>query len=94
MRPSHLTLLVIALLTTLTASAADTVRIKNLKVLAAIYRGEPGADKYMTDHDVLMCKNGLEVGRAFYFRNSLAASTSNSTSRPTMPSLPTTPAPP
>lgn len=71
MRTKSLILAVIALSSVVGVSAAQTVRIKNLKVLAAIYRGTPGSDKYMSDHDVTMCKNGLEVGRAFYYRNSL-----------------------
>ncbi|MEW6251396.1 MAG: PA14 domain-containing protein [Planctomycetota bacterium] len=57
------------------APAADkphTMRVKNLRTLAIIYRGAPAAKDRMDDHALLQAKNGLELGRAFYFRNSRA----------------------
>jgi hypothetical protein len=54
------------------AGAENTMRVKNLKVLAVIYRGTPGEKDYMDDHTVTMARDGLEVGRRFYFRNSRA----------------------
>ncbi len=54
------------------ALAAETMKVKNLKVLVPIYRGAPDDDNRMSDHDVLMARNGLELGRLFYFRNSRA----------------------
>lgn len=54
------------------ALADNTIRIKNLRVLAAIYRGATDAEQRMDDHAVTMAKGGLELGRLFYFRNSLA----------------------
>jgi hypothetical protein len=54
------------------AWADGTVRVKNLKVLAVIYRGTPDTKEWMDDHAALMARNGLEVGRRFYFRNSKA----------------------
>lgn len=54
------------------AHAADTARVKNLKVLAAIYRGAPDDKNRLTDAQIAQCENGLELGRLFYFRNSRA----------------------
>ncbi len=69
MRPAHL-------LTTLVlcsaALADNTVRIKNLKTLCVVYRGDPKAENHMSEHDVVMAQKGVELGRLFYFRNSLA----------------------
>ncbi len=66
-------LITLAILTTTTAAFADNiVRIKELKVLAVIYRGAEGADDRMSEHDITRAKNGLELGRLFYFRNSRA----------------------
>ncbi len=48
----------------------DVVRIRNLKTLCVIYRGDPAADNHMDDHAVEMARNGAELGRLFYFRNS------------------------
>lgn len=68
--------LVLALALTLysvgTALAENVVQVKNLKVLAVIYRGEVDAKDRMDDHAVTMAKKGLELGRLFYYRNSRA----------------------
>lgn len=55
-----------------TLQAQDTLRVKNLKVLAAVYRGAPDDEKRMADHDVEACRRGFELARLFYFRNSRA----------------------
>jgi len=52
------------------AGAAESIRVKNLKVLAVIYRGGPSDAKHMDEHEVLQARNGVEAGRLFYFRNS------------------------
>ena len=54
------------------AGAPRTMQVKNLKTLAVVYRGEPGTDKYMDDTVVTQIRNGFELGRLFYFRNSRA----------------------
>lgn len=64
--------LVLACAATGAASAANTVRIKNLHVLNVVYRGQPGAKDYMDEHAVTQARNGCELGRLFYFRNSRA----------------------
>jgi hypothetical protein len=54
------------------ALADGTVRVKNLRVLAVVYRGAEGAQERMDGHAILLARNGLELGRRFYFRNSAA----------------------
>jgi len=68
----HVLALTLAAGMIVSAAADQTVRIKNLKVLAVIYRGAPDEESRMDDSTVEMVKNGLEVGRLFYFRNSSA----------------------
>ncbi|MGD8453138.1 MAG: PA14 domain-containing protein [Phycisphaerae bacterium] len=53
-------------------AVADTLRIKNLKVLCVIYRGDPAGAEHMDDQAVQQAINGLKFGRMFYFRNSRA----------------------
>lgn len=54
------------------AVAAGTVRVKNLKVLAVIYRGAEDDAARMDERAVAKARAGLELGREFYFRNSRA----------------------
>ncbi|MCG3128450.1 MAG: hypothetical protein CHACPFDD_03339 [Phycisphaerae bacterium] len=56
---------------TLVPASAD-VRVKNLKTLVVIYRGDRGSKEYMSDADVESARAGVELGRLFYFRNSAA----------------------
>jgi hypothetical protein len=55
------------------ASGADAqpgkVTIRSLKVLAVIFRGTDSDKNRMSDADVQGCKNGIDYGRLFYFRN-------------------------
>jgi hypothetical protein len=50
--------------------AAGTMRVRSLKTLCVIYRGDPAAADHMDDHAVEMARSGAELGRLFYFRNS------------------------
>ncbi|MBN2446098.1 MAG: hypothetical protein JXO22_05210 [Phycisphaerae bacterium] len=68
MRFSVVTMLLLAAV----AANAQTMKVNNFKTLAVIYRGDPGSADYMDDAQVELVKNGFELGRAFYFRNSLA----------------------
>jgi hypothetical protein len=54
-------------------AAADvaTLKVKNLKVLVPIYRGEPGSAEYIDDAHLGRIERGLETGREFYWRSSL-----------------------
>ncbi len=63
---------ILILTTALAMAAADqsTVRIKNLKTLCVVYRGDPAAENHMDDAAVASAKKGIELGRLFYFRNS------------------------
>lgn len=54
------------------ASGAPTVRVKNLHVLVVIYRGQSGSKDHMDERAVAQARNGCELGRLFYFRNSRA----------------------
>lgn len=56
-----------------TAAYGDaTVRIRNLKVLAVIYRGGPGDGAHLDAAAVRRAQAGFELARGFYFRNSRA----------------------
>ena len=57
-------------LVAISSAPADTVRVKNQKTLVVIYRGEPDAENRMSDEALEQCKNGIELGRLFYWRNS------------------------
>ena len=54
------------------ASAAEqpNLTIRSLKLLAVIYRGAPADQGRMSDSDVEGARNGIALGRLFYFRNS------------------------
>jgi hypothetical protein len=54
------------------AYAQTPLRIKNLKVLCVIYRAPEGDKQRLDDKTVTQIKNGFELGRLFYFRNSQA----------------------
>ena len=54
------------------AADAPSRTIRSLQVLAAIYRGAPDDAKRMDDAAVQGTKNGILLGRLFYFRNSRA----------------------
>ncbi len=48
---------------------ADELSIRTLKVLAVIYRGAPGDTQRLDDAALAGTRNGIELGRLFYFRN-------------------------
>ncbi len=72
MQKTGFVLTLLALFTAALTASAGTVRVKNQKTLVVIYRGAPDDPERMTDHQVEQCRNGIELGRLFYWRNSLA----------------------
>ena len=68
----RLIVLILASVLAMPTATADVVRIKNLKVLCVLYRGDSAGENHMDDHAVLQAKNGVELARLFYYRNSLA----------------------
>jgi hypothetical protein len=52
------------------ASAASELTIRSPEVLAVIYRGGPGDANRLDDAALTGTKNGIDLGRLFYFRNS------------------------
>lgn len=61
--------LALVLCTSGTCFSAE-LSIRTLKVLAVIYRGAPGDANRLDDAAVTATRNGIELGRLFYFRNS------------------------
>ena len=77
MKSIVLTLAVLCVLFTGITSAVEIngenfLVIKDLRILAVIYRGESNAppEQRVSDADFLKIKNAIECGRLFYFRNS------------------------
>ena len=54
------------------ALAETPLRIKSLKVMCVVYRGAEDAKDRLDDKAVTQIKNGFELGRLFYYRNSKA----------------------
>ncbi|MGC8863502.1 MAG: PA14 domain-containing protein [Armatimonadota bacterium] len=61
---------IILLLVASSLGEASDLTIRSLKVLAVIYRGAPGDAARLDDAALTGTKNGIELGRLFYFRNS------------------------
>lgn len=66
--PRNLLPLVLLLVFAATGQA-DTLRVKNLKILCVIYRGAADNPARMDEAAVTQAKNGFELAREFYFRN-------------------------
>ncbi|MBU0639666.1 MAG: hypothetical protein KKB50_12435 [Planctomycetes bacterium] len=64
--------LLLSPLLVLPTSAQNVVHVKNLKIVCVIYRGDADSRHYLDGHAVQQAKNGVELGRLFYFRNSHA----------------------
>jgi len=65
-----LTIILVILMCGAAFGAAPTLKIRTLKLLVVIYRGEEGSSQYIDDKSLEGLKKGLELGRLFYFRNS------------------------
>ncbi|HPP74806.1 MAG TPA: PA14 domain-containing protein [Armatimonadota bacterium] len=63
-------ILAVLLAATAAVQAKPSMTIRNLKMLIVIYRGAPDDANRLSDHQVKCMKNGIEVARLFYFRNS------------------------
>ncbi len=62
----------IAILLTLTAANATAqLKVKELRTLVVIYAGAEADKEHMDPAAIQRAKNGAELGRLFYFRNSL-----------------------
>ena len=70
MKVRRLVVLIVCVLFATGASYASDLTIRSLKVLAVIYRGAPGEAGRLDDAALSGTRNGIELGRVFYFRNS------------------------
>lgn len=69
LRTITIALLVAAVLATAASAAVQPVTIRSLKILVPIYRGADDYPKRFDEPTLAAIKNGCELGRLFYFRN-------------------------
>lgn len=62
-------LIIAAALALPAAAAENTIEIRSLKVLVPIYRGAAGDADRLDDAAMAAIRNGCELGRLFYYRN-------------------------